>query len=168
VKAACEWLDPQERWTDRCPEPVLAVTMLLAGGAILALGIGFSSSRQILFFGHLLGPTLRIGLVAAAAIEILVARSLVGQGRTAWIAAVAIMGIRGAGDVAIVRNLTMERIEQAATALGRLSPRDAARLRALEPLHMAGAMTIYILAVVLLSVAITLWAGTRLRDGKAI
>ena len=34
VRATCEWRDPQVRWTDRCPMPVLAVSILLAFGLI--------------------------------------------------------------------------------------------------------------------------------------
>lgn len=43
VKATCERKDPVERWTDRCPLPLLALSLyagLLALGALLALPFG--------------------------------------------------------------------------------------------------------------------------------
>ncbi len=33
VKATCEWKDPHVRWTDRCPLPVLALSLMLGLGA---------------------------------------------------------------------------------------------------------------------------------------
>ncbi len=35
VKATCEWKDPQTRWTDRCPLPVLGLSLMLACGTAL-------------------------------------------------------------------------------------------------------------------------------------
>ena len=41
VKATCEWRDPSVRWTDRCPLPVLAVSLLCAFAALcMALMMG--------------------------------------------------------------------------------------------------------------------------------
>ena len=37
VRATCQWRDPKVRWTDRCPMPVLALSMLLAGCAMWML-----------------------------------------------------------------------------------------------------------------------------------
>ena len=34
TRATCERRDPRERWTDRCPLPVLALSLLAAGGAV--------------------------------------------------------------------------------------------------------------------------------------
>ena len=34
VRATCRWRDPQTRWTDRCPLPVLAVSLALAYSAL--------------------------------------------------------------------------------------------------------------------------------------
>ena len=34
TRATCERRDPRERWTDRCPLPVLALSLMAAGGAI--------------------------------------------------------------------------------------------------------------------------------------
>jgi hypothetical protein len=34
VRATCQWRDPQTRWTDRCPAPVLALSVVLAYSAM--------------------------------------------------------------------------------------------------------------------------------------
>ncbi len=54
VKATCEARDPKERWTDRCPLPVLAVVLLLCGSLI-----GLVSAPAVNFVAPLFGVTLR-------------------------------------------------------------------------------------------------------------
>jgi hypothetical protein len=52
VKATCEWRDPQIRWTDRCPLPVLSLSLVLGFAATSVLwgaGYGF----VVPFFGTL-------------------------------------------------------------------------------------------------------------------
>jgi hypothetical protein len=39
VKATCEVLDPVPRWTDRCPLPVLAISLWLLFGAVTMVGM---------------------------------------------------------------------------------------------------------------------------------
>jgi hypothetical protein len=55
VKATCEARDPTPRWTDRCPLPVLALSVMLAWGALSFL---VSAPIAIVpFFGrYLTGP----------------------------------------------------------------------------------------------------------------
>ena len=56
VKATCEARDPVARWTDRCPLPVLAVSLWLAFGALSMLIMpAFHSVAP--FFGRLLSGT---------------------------------------------------------------------------------------------------------------
>ena len=64
VKATCEARDPVERWTDRCPLPVLALSlMLLFGGASILMNM-VSLHGVLPFFGMLLsGP---LGMAAWA------------------------------------------------------------------------------------------------------
>ena len=53
VKATCEWRDPQIRWTDRCPLPVLSLSLMLGFAATSVLwsaGYGFVAP----FFGIIL------------------------------------------------------------------------------------------------------------------
>jgi hypothetical protein len=56
VKATCEYRDPRERWTDRCPLPVLAVSFVAALWAVSLLSMGIYN-WAIPFFGRVLSGT---------------------------------------------------------------------------------------------------------------
>ena len=57
VKATCEFRDPKVRWTDKCPLPVLAVSLIFGFWAGSMLLMGFYG-WAIPFFGRILsGPT---------------------------------------------------------------------------------------------------------------
>jgi hypothetical protein len=65
VKATCEFKDPHVRWTDKCPLPVLALSVMLGLGAVslvLSAGSGFG----IPFFGTVLRSA--AGILATLAI----------------------------------------------------------------------------------------------------
>ena len=53
VKATCEFWDPQIRWTDKCPLPVLASSLMFGFWAISMLQVGFYG-WAIPFFGSIL------------------------------------------------------------------------------------------------------------------
>ncbi len=53
VKATCEFKDPQVRWTDRCPLPVLALSLMLGFGAVSMVPSSISYGVMP-FFGILL------------------------------------------------------------------------------------------------------------------
>ena len=67
VKATCEARDPRVRWTDRCPMPVLALSVILAYGA---LSLVASAPLAILpGFGRLLtGPPAALLLLVLAGV----------------------------------------------------------------------------------------------------
>jgi hypothetical protein len=56
VKATCEYRDPKIRWTDKCPLPVLAISLMAAIGAISMLSMGIYN-WTLPFFGVLLSGT---------------------------------------------------------------------------------------------------------------
>jgi len=68
VKATCESRDPVTRWTDACPLPVLALSLLLVYGAVWMVLTLFVYHGVMPFFGYLLsglpGGTLILALVA--------------------------------------------------------------------------------------------------------
>lgn len=66
VKATCEYRDPNIRWTDKCPLPVLAVSLLCAGWAVSMLWMG-AFNWAIPFFGDVLS-----GISGAVLVLILV------------------------------------------------------------------------------------------------
>jgi len=54
VKATCEFFDQVERWTDRCPLPVLGVCLLLAYSAPMMFLMPFAFNGVVPFFGTFL------------------------------------------------------------------------------------------------------------------
>ena len=68
VKMTCEALDPVERWTDRCPLPVLAMVLLQVFGAVCMIMMLPLYGRAFPFFGVILKglPAAAIYLVFAA------------------------------------------------------------------------------------------------------
>ncbi len=57
VKATCEAADPTERWTDRCPLPVIAICLWMACGVPWMLFMAVAYRGVIPFFGaFLVGP----------------------------------------------------------------------------------------------------------------
>ena len=92
VKATCEYRDPQVRWTDKCPLPVLAVSLISGLCAASMLLMGFYG-WAIPFFGFILsGPT---GAVVALASLVLLSYVAWGTYRlkveTWWCAVLLVM-----------------------------------------------------------------------------
>ncbi len=67
VRATVEARDPRPRWTDRVPIPVLAVSLVLAFGAIVLIG-NIGRSIVPIFGRTLTGPAATLTLVALAAL----------------------------------------------------------------------------------------------------
>ncbi len=74
VKATCESRDPRIRWTDKCPLPVLAVSLIFGFWAFSMLSMGFYG-WTIPFFGFILSGM-------AGAVVVLVSACL--SGYAAW------------------------------------------------------------------------------------
>jgi len=74
VKQTCEARDPVERWTDRCPLPVLAlVIIMLYGGISMLMVVPFGAMP---FFGTVLVGVPAIVLILVLAVVMLVAARL--------------------------------------------------------------------------------------------
>ena len=92
VKATCERKDPRVPWTDRCPAPVLAGSLLAALGALSLLSIAVTF-RALPFFGTITGaPAVLIG-VALAAIYAFAAVELYRQRWRGWWVLMATAGV---------------------------------------------------------------------------
>lgn len=84
VKATCEVLDPVPRWTDRCPLPVLAISIWLLFGAITMAGMA-AFYPVAPFFGSLLsGNMARAYHVCLAVIWLYAAWALYRLDRRGW------------------------------------------------------------------------------------
>lgn len=85
VKATCEVRDPVFRWTDRCPLPVLAVSLWAAVGAVTMLAFPFVYKGVLPFFGVFLsGVSGSAFCLAIAALWGYAARSLYHLQLTGW------------------------------------------------------------------------------------
>jgi MFS family permease len=67
VKATCEHRDPQERWTDKCPLPVLAVSLVSVVWAVSILSMGIYG-WAIPFFGSIVSGTNGAMMILALAL----------------------------------------------------------------------------------------------------
>lgn len=76
VKATCAWRDPKPRWTDRCPLPVLAISLLSGFWAACGFFAGFYGWATPFF-----GTILTGGAGAAATLLVMLI-----MGYTAWAA----------------------------------------------------------------------------------
>jgi hypothetical protein len=138
-------------------------SMLLVIGAILELGIGFSSTRQTLYFGHPLGGPARFAFFGAAVIQLAIAWNMIRRRRWAWVAAVAVIAVHAVGNLLIVRNFSFDRLERLAAASGRISPRDETMLQALKAFRPSSAILLYFLAISALALSIVIRAGKWFR-----
>jgi hypothetical protein len=147
VERECARRDPQSRWTDRVPIGVLVLIVVLWIAAMLALQIGFSSTRQRVYFGHVLGAGPRAAWAALGLAEIAAAWGLSRMRRWAWFATVAVLIARGGASVAVTRRLSS--VPDAAFLLApvRRTPQSEAFLAALRPLHVVDAVTLFFVVI---------------------
>ncbi len=95
VKATCEWRDPRERWTDRCPLPVLAVSLMAALWAACMPMLGTFGWVLPFFGAWLTGPA-----GAALALAVMAAMAWIAWGTyrlrpAAWAGAVVLVCVWG-------------------------------------------------------------------------
>jgi len=91
VKRTCEVRDPVERWTDRCPLPVLALCLLMAFGGIIMLGL-LGSFRGFPVFGIFVpGASGHLLVILFAGLFFYLARGLYRLQIGAWWAALGLM-----------------------------------------------------------------------------
>ncbi len=100
VKATCEARDPRPRWTDRCPLPVLGLSLFEGLGALACLGVALGY-RVLAVFGFILTglPALVLGL-ALAVLLALMAPATYRLAPWAWWAAAAFWCLGAASVVA--------------------------------------------------------------------
>ncbi len=93
VRETCRHHDPVERWTDRCPLPVLAMSLLFASGAFY-YGLTGLAKPLLPFFGiYLVGIRGTMGLLLLAALEAYFSRAFFQLKPTGWWIAVVTRGL---------------------------------------------------------------------------
>jgi hypothetical protein len=90
VRRTCEVRDPVERWTDRCPLPVLAMSVVLGLGTVVILGLVGGSP----VFGTVVtGGSKFVVLILVAALLLYIARGLYLLRSSAWWIALGVLGV---------------------------------------------------------------------------
>jgi hypothetical protein len=85
VKRTCELRDPKPRWTDRCPLPVLGVSLWLWLGALMMLAMPFAFHGVFPLFGtFLFGWSGTIMYVVLAVLWLYAASALYRLDRRGW------------------------------------------------------------------------------------
>lgn len=93
VRETCRQRDPVERWTDRCPLPVLAMSLLFAFTAFYYLATGVAKPLLPFFGVYLTGIRGAIGLLLLAALEAYFSRAFFRLKPTGWWIAVFTRGL---------------------------------------------------------------------------
>jgi len=83
VRATCEAHDPKPRWTERAPVPVLALSLVLALGALMLI-VNLNVKSYVLFGFMLTGATASVALVAIALLFAVMAVQLFRLRESAW------------------------------------------------------------------------------------
>ena len=99
VRATCESRDPRVRWTDKCPLPVLAVSLLLGFGAFSTIGV-LAYGAVVPWFGTLLGGLGGLGVVLTNALLLGVfAWGTYKLKKWAWLGTMALLAVWGVSAV---------------------------------------------------------------------
>lgn len=131
VEETCRHRDPVERWTDRCPLPVLAASLIFAWGAVHCVGMSFATPLLPFFGRYLTGPRASIGLLLLAALDAFLAYSLFRLQRQGWW-----IGLAGMALVLTSAAVTFRRADllQAYAKMG-WSPRQLQMMSANPGIH---------------------------------
>jgi hypothetical protein len=90
VKATCEVYNPDQSWTDACPLPVLALSLLLGFWALCMPTMGFYGWALPLFGVILTGPAGATAALTIAIIMAIIARGIYKLDNRAWTGALAV------------------------------------------------------------------------------
>ena len=99
VKATCEAADPVERWTDRCPLPVIAICLWMAYSAPWMLFMAVAHQGVIPLFGaFLVGPAAKAMYVVLALLWVYAAWAMYKLRLSGWwiiTITIALFGVSG-------------------------------------------------------------------------
>lgn len=103
VEETCKHRDPVERWTDRTPLPVLAISLLFAFGALYFVVIGLSTPLFPFFGRYMVGMAGTALCVAVAVLDGVLAFGFFRRSILAWWVAVVMLLVRIASAVLTYR-----------------------------------------------------------------
>lgn len=93
VKATCEARDSVTRWTDRCPLPVLALSLLLVFTALSVFWLPAFTMVMPVFGSLLRGPAALLVTLVLAAISLYLALGTYRLKKGAWVGALALFSL---------------------------------------------------------------------------
>jgi hypothetical protein len=99
TKATCEARDPQPRWTDRCPLPVLALSLMFAVGGFFMLWMPLYGSMFPLFGRLVTGIPAAATTLGIAILLLVLAWGTYRLHAAAWWASLALMVVGGTSGV---------------------------------------------------------------------
>lgn len=94
VEQTCKHRDPVERWTDRCPLPVLALALLAAAGAVYYVVLGLTTPLFPFFGRYLTGLPGTAAFLIFAAVDAYVAFAFYRLKVMGWWVAMVFMALR--------------------------------------------------------------------------
>ncbi len=103
VEQTVKQRDPVQRWTDRCPLPLLAVVLLFFAGAAYLFLMSFTTPIFPMFGRYLIGWRGGICLLVTAVIDAIVAFSLLRLRMAGWWAAVVLVVLRSLAAITTFR-----------------------------------------------------------------
>jgi hypothetical protein len=162
VKAACERLDPDERWTDRTPLPVIALALLAALGGLKLLSYGILARAYLLFGAVIPEAAGKAIFLATAAVWLVLAWGLYRRRRFAWAAALALSLLFGISGAATLLRFDFVRL---LAWMG--PPLDTPAARALAPAFTKGVLVSIAAAVSGLWIGFLIWMGKYFRKTPA-
>jgi uncharacterized membrane protein len=94
VEETCKRRDPVERWTDRCPLPVLVVSLLFGCGAVYYLLLAVTTPFLPFFGRYLTGLAATAALIVVAGIDGFLANALYRLRLSGWWIALVAIALR--------------------------------------------------------------------------
>ena len=108
VRATCELKDPHVRWTDKCPLPVLALSLLLGFGAACTVMCVPAYGAVFPWFGTLLdGPAAVTVLLVGALLLACLAWGTYKLKKWAWFGTIALMAVWGVSAIVTFSRVSM-------------------------------------------------------------
>ena len=132
VLATCEARDPVARWTDRCPLPVLALSLWLGSGALSMFLMPVAYHGVVPLFGTLVsGPVGLVFYLCMAGLFFYLARATYQLNPLAWWIVLGVMLLFGISNL-----LTFGRIDL--SEMYRLMGYPEAQIRQMQQLNLLG------------------------------
>jgi uncharacterized membrane protein len=164
VEETCKRRDPAERWTDRCPLPVLAVSLVLSSSAVYFLLMAVTTPFIAFFGRYLTGLPGAAVLVVMAGIDCFLAVLLYRVRLAGWWLAVSVLVLR---MISVILTFRRADLLQAYSKMG-WSDAQVQRISANPMFHSNTAVLLWWSVVfMILSLGYMIWIKRFFREPAA-